>query len=954
MMFRLGLGPSVTKETDGAWLQSYIDWQSYLGVTPESAPESTVLAAVGVDGRERDSIKRSLGHILLDDLKRGPMRADMLPQASTGTPLSSQLFFSAERCALAKAAGHDPLLQVEPFEISRHSSTVSDNIRGFVVRMRQVLRKGSDASGSNVSFSEDRPFIALVCLSDHADAPLDSASRLRLIIPLKPVSRLYNATGTSSPYTGLPHYTDGLFPNFAPVDGSAATTPIYCDDPVTVVTNDRFIYLFSQSGEFDPVTLWFDLNYGIQIEGQNFLMSTRSPGWHWEHLGHVLDKPVIPTQAGSATAGFSTVNKYEFATRYVDTYRNRYTAMSDRILWDSTVANDTVSLFGTIPATAALRTEQACNYDAYQLFGTVTVGGTLRIVDYMTSRNTRMVNRPQFYMDEATASTNVWQATVMATTRNDVSTYTPYVDSIYASDEWISNGTAFLSVTEPGDTPTRVLSGISLQGVTVLATVGNLSGVETDPSAEGLTRRYEPSGYVNLRWSATNDYAPEIFPTVNFFATKISSQSPVKLIQVGDYGFLLGDGQIVRIRVVGTGIEIIEVADGYFLSNEKAVCDVRGTLFGLFRDGACMVEPTSGTPTRIEHLDRLVRTQWASTLDSVTVEYDRAQDVIYMLNAALGSACLLHPNTFKITMLEGLRCKYLSTMRFQLTRRVVLWDEFGRAIAPRLYKSEDANGSNTSHALTQTTAIYPPANRRYYATATSVAYDAGIGGTRVTVATSLAPLFAREGTNVPTSTDFYHQGLPLYDISTGAPTYGQKYTLKRVEYVTIPAALRIVLDGDVTSTVAVGTVLSIDPIPFAVMTGPLSDGTSGPPSGTQKRLATYVSVVTPFMQGEQPPGATLFEAGVIPPDELLSQEPFTPGTLWVPLSITAVAKDRRGLLSSSAYVATAANTGFAKLGQTGAAGTLLLPWVRTYCTTPYFSLRESSIRGKLCASENLR
>lgn len=953
-MFKVGLGPTVTKETDGGWFVNYSDWQSYMGVTPENAPEGVLVAAVGVDGRERDTLKRHMGHVLLDDLKRAAMRADMLAQSLPGTNPLLQFWFSAERCALLEAQGLDPILQVEPFEISRHSSVVAENVRGFVLRMRQVLRKGSDESGANVTFSEGRPFIALAILSDHADAPLDDESRWRFILPLKPVSRLYDAAGGgSSVFVGLPHYNDGNPPNFAPADGSAATTPIYADDPVTVVSDARFVYLYSTTGEFTPVTLWFDTEYGLQLENFNFLMSNRSPGWHWEHLGVVLPQPLAPSQAVSAPAGLSSDNWYEFAVRYVDTYRNRYTAMSPRISWDAAI-NETRGVFGTIPSTVSAQVEQACNYDAYQFYVTVgatQVGGSLRATDRMTSRNTRMANRPQFYMDEAAASTNVFQVRAFNTTRDDVSTYTPYLDLIFCSDQWIANGEAFLTSTDPGDTPTEVLSGINLQGVTILATNTDPSGIDTGDAATGLTTRYVPSGFISLRWSATSDYAPEVFPTVNQFTTKISSRSPVRLLQVGDYGYLLGDGQIIRLRVVGTGLEILEMADGYFLENTKAACDVRGVLFGVFRDGAVTIEPTSGTPTRVPHLDRIIRTQWASTLASVVVEYDRAQDIVYMLNAELGQAVLLHPSTFKVTMLEGLRAKFLATARFQQTRRVTLWDAAGRVIVPRLYTGEDENGSPTTHALTQTTAILPVADRPYHVTVTGLTYSAPLAGTIVSVAEDITTLMAREGSLTPYDTDYYHWGLPVYCVAGAVSTYGGKYTLRGVTYGGFPASTtKLLIDGDVRGTLLTGTVLAIDPVPFAVMTGPLGDGTNtNMPSGTQKRLATYASVSVPFLSGNLPVGADLFEAGVVPPTDVLSQEPFTVGTNWVPLADTNLERDRRALFAASTFT----GNGFAQIGTSGASGQLLLPYVRSWCVTPFFSLRESSIRGKLCASETL-
>lgn len=945
-------------EVPGRWWLPMVNWQSYMGIAPEAANESTVLVASGVDGREKDVLRRSLGFVLLEDLKRRPMRPSIYPVDLTGV---QPLWYSSDRVDALTTAGSDPILQCEPFEISRHSATAADTLRGFVVRTRQTLRLNTDVAGSNVNFSEDRPYIALVLVNDNSADPIGTTSRFSYVVPLVPVSRWYKQDVGDPFGVDLPHYTDDRFPNFNPADGSTPTTPIYANDEVVVSFNQRFIYLWSTTGEFEPITLWYDTSYGFipTFGGGSGQMSNRSLGFHWEKHGVVIPEAtqgaIGSTDSGT---GLTLAGTYQLAYRWVDSYRNRYTTLSQR--QTATVsANDRFQFYGVKYSDVAKDTELTANYDAYQVFctlkGDATIGkqgGTPYFADYMNTRYFRFRDRPLMYGDFGSGA-QPWNAYVFDTVRTDSTLYAVFQDRIFMSDLSLASSYPYTTFDDPGTTPTKVASAIDFQGVTLVASVDGQSGV--DFSTGALTPRNTASGYVTLRWSSLNSFAPEVYPTANTFTTKIRSGQPVRLVQVGDFAYLVGDGRIVRIRRVGTGLEIIEVFNGFYLASKRALCDVRGILFGVFRDGVFLIDPTSSSVTRLDNVDRLIRRLWPDTLDSVDAEYDSAQDVVYLLNKTTGGVALVHPSTQKVTLLERTPYAFASSLRVRDSRRVVLTTVTGRFVYPRLWESEDEEGSRTMQAWTKRLTDWPLGQRNYLFRVVSTAYDAGNNWTTVVLAEDAVPLSAEDGASAPAkplgTPDFYWGGTSVYRVDE-ATNHGASFEVRGwLRATTAGNPSRLLLRGDVRADLPSGAYISVDPIPFAILVGPVSSGNQS--LGTVKRTVAEMNAVVPWVSGTTPTTVPFFEAGVIDVTDTRADEPQPINGPWFPLADTPLRRSRRTFLPRTGVVYTPENpaTLFGYIGVSGASGTLLFPFIRTFLTEPGFGLREFAAHGTISASE---
>jgi hypothetical protein len=797
-----------------------------------------------------------------------------------------------------------------------------------------------------------------------------------MILPLIPVHRIYPRNPTEVPPQGIPHYKDystsgSNFPTFRPEDGSAATTPVYANDDIQVTSNSRFIYIFSTTGEFEPITIWADLTYGatdlIAPYDQPTNMSGRSAGWHWEKFGSVLPKPGTMTTTVSPTAGLSLAGNYEFAYRYRDTYRNRWSPLSDRksvtMSSASTIQMNSIRYTSADdPRYAEWNVELALHYWGYDLWGTFvdTVGGNLQLGDAMYSVNKTVNTTLPFTLAEhmrvGTSTAVPFVTRVFSTTRDDTTSFTGSTtnpDLSTLNDNTLAVTRSYDSLTdEPGTIPLRVKSAISYQGLTVVAEELVESEDSTANSSEENITTSVSSPFVNLRWSSLSTVAPEMFPVSNTYLTRISVNSSVALVQAGDFALLLGDGQILRLRrtysAAGPGVAIDEIISGMDLVAPLAVCDVKGSVFGVFRDGAYVIEPNTGSPRKVPLLTRVIQDMWSSTLSSVRAEYDSSLNAVFLLNPSTKNAVILWLDTQLVTTLERIPYQEMVTQRFGGHRRLVLVTGSGRFVVPRMYLSEIPSAYRTLHGGHATFNNWPANTRKFAFPVASVVFNP------LTQLTTLKfsghgfshNFFRRDfndnSISVPSTIDYYWKGLNLYNLTT-------KSTVPLEVLGTTPGLTgnnqEVIIRGDVTSQVAVGDYLAGDPVPFGVLLGALDDGDRL--SGTVKRHANSINVVMPFMSGSVPSGVSWFTMGVLDYSDLRGNEPHSSGSLFFP----PPPFESRITSCPSPSVTVSVDRPHDLFGYMPATGHLLFPFVRSFVTDPYFELKELVVRGRISGSE---
>lgn len=431
-------------ELAARWEVNFAEWRSHMGQHPVNFPNDLLVVASGVDGGHQGALRRYMGHVLLEDMRRFRMRGDMEAvkdaQGEWTAPPFGQppLQVSAARVAHLQDTHALPIIeQVFPFEISTHADdSETPTLKGFVLRMRNVFTQGhpptnqSDIEQDWIYFQERgggdelTPMVVLVVLDEQEGVGIpayDAWSRFRLVIPMIPVSLIYQKYQDPEMATGLPHYKDYVwplttpYPDFQPEDPTVSpTTVVMAGDPIAVTHNNRFLYIFSSTGEFPPVCLWFDKKFGhkdgwatsepytapqlpvqppaiqphlLHTEpldtGQEYhsadLMSTRSLGWHWERFGDTLISPNNITLDNLADPdGFALAGTYETAYVPIDQYRGRYTHLSERRAVVATEGDVLRMLAGHFEGDVEHTVEQCLFYPHYEVYSTLMadqVGG---------------------------------------------------------------------------------------------------------------------------------------------------------------------------------------------------------------------------------------------------------------------------------------------------------------------------------------------------------------------------------------------------------------------------------------------------------------------------------------------------------------------------------------------------------------------------------------------------
>jgi len=305
----------------GRWYYPFTPWQVHLGVSPCSCPDDYLLAAVGVDARLQGVLRRSMGFRLLEDCRRKPMYSQAAQAGEVTCVTESKM--------LTDSKGRRYFIKdIFPFSISTHAGTGARH-SGFVARVAHSTSTSATARGIFGQYQPDpdthqqgsgqtatRDWIVLLVYDDSTvDGDLPTTSRFQLIYVMDPTweggGRALPGVGQSLPTTeGTPakNALDGLWQYgwlylydrvyTSSPDGIAGWEqstngyfPLLTTEAISVWSNERFVYIGSKTGEFRPVTVWFDAT-GLQNEdsGSSF-DSKRSPGWRFEPMGPGIDIP---------------------------------------------------------------------------------------------------------------------------------------------------------------------------------------------------------------------------------------------------------------------------------------------------------------------------------------------------------------------------------------------------------------------------------------------------------------------------------------------------------------------------------------------------------------------------------------------------------------------------------------------------------------------------------------
>lgn len=971
------------QEVNGRWRYNFAPWSMHYGVHPNVAPDRFLLGAVGVDGRVQGVLRSFPGMIFMESTSRRRVpfynssptayAVTLFPRPTTTWWQNTYPF-------------ENPFAEVYPFEIGTHGDATDKTLKGFVFRIY-------DSTGGFTPDAAAHYVIAIVTYWDEEgthsgrnlrDQLSATDSRFSLVLPRVPEAVLLETPSAywgTDPVSPVRHYND-LSPHKTAVPQFVQYAKcIVADDPIRVTYNARFLYIFSTTGEFDPITIWYDDN-------ADYYSSTQSPNWHWEKMGPVIEgwggEPQTDTPTvGASSSGWARPavtstghNYYSLQYRLYDNFRNRWTRLSNRAeftidkstttrpdltfnlaRWNA--AGNTVTAGGIYTGIDYRDFEAYLNYLHYDFVSSLAgdePGGTPYLVDTLTLNTGG--SRANREIQLRTDANRFGQLTAFDTTTSDIAT-AGGTDTLFCTDDGIAARTEVVNplFDEPGGPPNRVLAAATYQGLTVLAT-DKVS--QNDNRNETAYLTYVDSSHVVLRWSAADRIAYEMFPAFNEHRTKLASTGPVAFVQASDYLCLFGTGQMVRIQrsAAGPFLEILEMGAGFDLVSENAVTEVKGAIFGVFRSGVMFVEPASGTPTRIEALDRLMRDTWATDYDEISVAYDALLDAVFILNPYHDTAVVLWFQTQRITQFELAGFQRVMEANVMGTKRAVFMTPTGRFVYPAAYDLEDPFGSRTMYGLTTTGTFSGTAkfnyqqsgvivdNVSYYSVTLTNAYEAlseespETGGTYTNPENYLSGIYL-----VIASGEYTGTALRCSHVSaSGADAVCRIPALEFEQYI-----------ADPVTTILAGTWWSVSPVPFGVLGAPLD--LAGVADPTRKRHVKGGHVIFTDMQGRAPfdtAGFPLGQVGVVDPDDVRAYEPmeadFYP-KFWFRHNSGSVGQDRTTTVPVNNQVWSVDDPSRMFWYQ-AATGHLLFPYFRSFVSDIRFELQELAVDGTIVQSDS--
>lgn len=941
-------------ETEGQWRHETLGWKSQMEVSPVAMEEDYTFA-VGVDGREVGELRSDLGHLLLEDLCRTH------PVFFDGTTTGTTNY---------RDAAHTQILQAEPFAISAHAV---DGTRkyGFVCRWRGT---------GNFGQTDQAAYTPLLALWVYDDAVIDSAltdtGKLRLILPRSPSRDILGATDANGHANDsrLRHYNDKGY-----YDGGGGGYPdrgrlIACNSDIVVSYNDRFIFVFSTTNEFTPIVMWY--NSDDAGATPRHFSSAQNPGWHWEPMG-----PNDPGEPAAAQITVSTNNSAGYAYggnppayyyrqrhRFWDYFRNRHTSLyKDRYLagghlTDLKSINYILTRYSTVAADSR-DVEAAMFYRHIELFSQLgtqreSIKGTpysMYIGPTMMKKTVSSLVGVLDWILDYGATTSTWKFVGFMNTEGQEQDIAGGETLQSMSDEGLAQlglpiDTADMVVYDPPQS--YVLGATHLQGVHFVAT-----SVITGVSGSKFSTTTTNSSNVVVQWSDPTSVAPEMFNPVNSYITRLDARKPFALVTCGDFVLAVGSGPVVRFRLNGSFVEVVELTKGLELVSNKAAVEVRGSLLAVTKSGVFEVEPASGTVTPLGAVNRLMRDFWGATASAVKCVFDETMDVVYLVNTTNKTAIKLWIEKQRLTQLEDFPYTFLCQQIINGSKRAVFITEQGRFVFPARYMGESSYGTVTMAGVLGRTSAF--LNKRF----NFRVYSITGGGSFSFVLEDSEDTFFEEyaTTHNKALANQYWGGFNLY-LLTGS-SRGRKIPIVTVDDGTSTRGI-ITTDHDPSSYLAVGDYVSFTPVIFGAVGPPLDSGTRGV-SGTQLREVYAANAVLPLLitnghawaakagNTEYAPAALypVFEMGVVDNDGLLRTEPQT-STVWFDRYYNTTAQERSctvpDIAKGYAYSSDNPATMFGYLRGTGH---ILYPYFKSWISNCVFRLKEWSVRGRIVPSE---
>jgi hypothetical protein len=161
--------------------------------------------------------------------------------------------------------------------------------------------------------------------------------------------------------------------------------------------------------------------------------------------------------------------------------------------------------------------------------------------------------------------------------------------------------------------------------------VANISSQSTSSSTENRPNDAF-TGLGELRWSSLTDPSPELFPPGNIYVPSIQSNEIIAMRQAGPNVIAFSRDRQYHIRKESNYIKVQEMHEGFGVINERALDTVGSLVYFVTTKGVKAVD-TQGALDDVRSLNNLIMTDWATSLDSISVAFDPVLSALFVHNA---------------------------------------------------------------------------------------------------------------------------------------------------------------------------------------------------------------------------------------------------------------------------------------------------------------------------------
>lgn len=175
---------------------------------------------------------------------------------------------------------------------------------------------------------------------------------------------------------------------------------------------------------------------------------------------------------------------------------------------------------------------------------------------------------------------------------------------------------------------------------------GDSSTTEENRQSDAFT------GIGELRWSVTNQVAPELFPPQNRYTPAVPSNEIIKLETIGGNCLGFSKDRMYHMRRIGPQLDVREMHEGFLgLVNYKATASAGSAIYCVTSKGIKTVDGFAKLDA-LHAADKKIKEDWVNDLASVSVAYDPLASILFIHNPVQEETILIWFETAMMTELH--------------------------------------------------------------------------------------------------------------------------------------------------------------------------------------------------------------------------------------------------------------------------------------------------------------